>query len=145
MVAKYNLLRAETLTTLQGNAAMMTLVAGRIYPRSMAELSVDGDGVDVSNITFPATTFRIVGIGRAGGDTTGALSQPQMLVQHWSKNDYSEAWEMAAAFETALHRQYLTVSGVSFVWQVTNKGQEVFDPDQQLYYVVQQFTATMAG
>lgn len=143
MVAKQNILRSQTLKLAQTNAAFMALVAGRIYPRSMAELSVDSDGVDVSNVVFPCSTFRIV--GGSSISKTGAISTPQLLIQHWSQDDYAEAWELAAAFQDAVHRQRVDNSSVKFVWDVTNEGQEVFDPDRQLYYIVQQFQAVLLG
>lgn len=141
MPSSHNQLRAATLDLLQDDSAFMSLVGGRIYPRSLAELSVDSDGVDVSNITFPATTFRVAGSGSP--EAVGVPLEPQLIVQHWSDNDYSEAWEMADRFRIVVHRIRAVKGSVYFFWDTTNAGQEAFDPDHSLYYVIQQFRARM--
>jgi len=143
MPSTHNQLRAGTLDLLQDDSTFMNLVGGRIYPRSLAELSVDSDGVDVSNIVFPATTFRVAGSGSP--ETVGPPFEPQLIVQHWSENDYSEAWEIADRFRIVLHRIRVDKGGVIFFWDTTNAGQEAFDPDHSLFYVIQQFRSSLLG
>lgn len=120
----------------QGDDDFMDLINGNIFSQSLAEFTVDDPP---SGLSFPRVHFRIVG-GSAPMETWGKVHMQNLIVQHWSKKDFDEAWFIAHNFRRVVDTQNVTnFDEGNFCYRVTNPGQEVFDPTQTLYYIVQQF------
>lgn len=139
-MSMHNAIRAKIIDIVQADAQLMDLIKGNVYPRSMAELGVDDP---YNDLTFPMITFRVVGSG-----STTFVVQPlriNIVVQSWSQQDYDQAWEVADRLRIVLRGACLEGPEATGQFMVTNAGQEVMDPTQQLYYIVQQFVVDGAG
>lgn len=128
--------KAGVIQLVQADDEFMDLIKGNIFSQSMAEFTVDNPP---SGLSFPRVHMRIVG-GGAPRATRGKVHMQNLIVQHWSKEDYDQAWFVAHNFRRVVDDQTVDnfVEG-TFNYYVTNTGQEVFDPTQTLYYIVQQF------
>lgn len=128
--------KAGIIQLVQNDDDFMDLIKGNIFSQSMAEFTVDNPP---SGLSFPRVHMRIVG-GSAPRATWGQVHMQNLIVQHWSKKDYDEAWFVAHNFRRIVNAQTVdNFSEGTFTYRVTNPGQEVFDPTQTLYYIVQQF------
>lgn len=135
-VSVHVLARNAVQQLVQNDSDLMDLTGGRIFPQSLAEFSVDAD---VAGLTFPRIHYRVVG-GAVRG-YPGKFHESNMIVQCWSKSGYAEAWDLAHNFKRVVHPETVDFgagkAAVHFI--CTNSGQEVWDPTQQLYYIVQQY------
>lgn len=128
--------KAGIIQLVQADDAFMDLIKGNIFSQSLAEFTVDNPP---SGLSFPRVHMRIVG-GGSPVETWGKVHMQNLIVQHWSKKDYDEAWFVAHNFRRVVDAQTVdSFSEGTFTYRVTNPGQEVFDPTQTLYYIVQQF------
>lgn len=134
--------KAAIIQLVQSDDAFMDLIKGNIFSQSLAEFTVDNPP---SGLSFPRVHMRIVG-GGAPRPTWGKVHLQNLIVQHWSKKDYDEAWFIAHNFLRVVNAQTVdSFSEGTFTYRVTNPGQEVFDPTQTLYYIVQQFRIEIFG
>ncbi len=128
--------KAGVIQLVQNDDDFMDLINGNIFDQSLAEFTKDNPP---RGLSFPRVHMRIVG-GGAPRETRGRVHKQNLIVQNWSKKDYAEAWFVAENFIRVVNDQ--TVDDFdegTFNYIVTNTGQEVFDPTQTLYYIVQQF------
>lgn len=129
---------AGVIELVQADVDLMDLIKGRIFPRSLPELTVDSQGnpSGIEGLGFPRIHFGYVG-GRS--KAYGKFIPTNMIVNHWSKRGYTEAWLVARNFIRVVDYKVIEKPEVQACIQSTNRGQQVFDPTQQLFYIVQQF------
>lgn len=126
--------RAGILATAQADAALMSLIEGRIWPAQLAEFTVD---TPPQSLDYPRIHFRII-----GGPTrtwTGKYYPITLQVWSWSSQDYDEAWIVITAFNDAVIHKRIVMGNAKFVIKTQNVGQEIFDPDATLYYISAQY------